>query len=93
MNQDLRLAADEVRDVSPLFWPAPAGRRLEAWCGALESAEFGRQNRMIGETWGAAGVDTMCLEIPDTNHFTVLDPLSDPASQFNDRLAALAARA
>jgi arylformamidase len=92
MNQDLCLAADEVREVSPLFWPAPAGRSLEAWCGALESGEFRRQNRIIGETWGAAGVDTMCLEIPDTNHFTVLDPLADPASELNDRLAALAAR-
>ena len=92
MNQDLCLAAAEVREVSPLFWTAPAGRSLEAWCGALESNEFRRQNRIIAEAWGKAGVDTACLEIPDANHFTVLDPLGDPASELNLRLAALAAR-
>src|SRR5262245_13707835 len=92
MNQDLCLTAADVREVSPLFWPPPAGRSLEAWCGALESAEFRRQNRMIGETWGSAGVDVMCLEMPDANHFTVLDPLTDPAGELSGRLAALVAR-
>jgi arylformamidase len=92
MNQDLRLTPQQARAVSPLFWPAPAGRSLEAWCGALESEEFRRQNRVIGETWGQAGVDAVCLEIPDTNHFTVLDPLVDPAGEFTGRLAALATR-
>jgi len=92
MNQDLRLTLEQARESSPLFWPAPAGRSLDAWCGALESSEFRRQNRIIVEAWGKAGVHTAGLEIPDANHFTVLDPLSDPASELNDRLAALAAR-
>jgi arylformamidase len=92
MNQDLCLTAAQAREVSPLFWAAPAGRSLEAWCGALESGEFRRQNRIIAETWGKAGVDAVCLEIPDANHFTVLDPLGHPASDLNGRLLALAAR-
>jgi arylformamidase len=90
MNADLRLSAADARAASPLFWPAPAGLILEAWCGALESSEFRRQNRIIAEAWGKAGVATVCLEVPDTNHFTVVDPLSDPASELTGRLVALA---
>ena len=92
MNADLRLSAAEACAASPLFWPAPAGLTLEAWCGALESSEFRRQNRIIAEAWGKAGVATVCLEVPDANHFTVVDPLSDPASELTGRLAVLAQR-
>jgi arylformamidase len=91
-NADLRLTAAGARAVSPLFWPAPAGLTLEAWCGALESSEFRRQNRTIAEAWGKAGVATACLEVPDTNHFTVVDPLSRPDSDLTGRLVALARR-
>ncbi|MFL6973564.1 MAG: alpha/beta hydrolase [Xanthobacteraceae bacterium] len=93
MNADLRLSAAEARAVSPLFWPAPAGLILEAWCGALESGEFRRQNRIIAEAWAKAGVATACLEVPGTNHFTVVDPLADPGSELTGRLVALAQRA
>ncbi len=92
MNQDLCLTPADARAASPLFWPAPTGRVLEAWCGALESSEFRRQNRIIADAWAKAGVGTVCLEVPDANHFTVVDPLSDPASDLTGRLAALAAR-
>jgi arylformamidase len=92
MNADLRLSAAEARAVSPLFWPAPKGLALEAWCGALESSEFRRQNRIIGEAWGKSGLATVCLEVPDTNHFTVVDPLSRPDSKLTGRLVALAQR-
>src|SRR5947199_236452 len=47
MNQDLRLDAATARRVSPLFWPAPAGRTLDSVVGGLESAEFLRQARII----------------------------------------------
>jgi len=91
MNQDLRLTEAEARAASPLFWPAPAGRTFEAWCGALESNEFRRQNRIIAEVWTKAGVTTACLEMAGANHFTVVDPLADPASPYTERLVALIA--
>jgi arylformamidase len=90
MNQDLRLDAEEARRVSPLFWPAPAGRTFDAVVGALESSEFLRQSRVIAETWGNAGVATRYEAVPQTNHFTVLDALTDPQSGMVARLAALA---
>lgn len=92
MNQDLRLDAEEARRVSPLFWPAPAGRTFDAVVGALESSEFLRQSRIIAETWGKAGVVTRYEAVPQTNHFTVLDTLTDPDSAMVERLTALAAR-
>jgi arylformamidase len=90
MNQDLRLDDDEARRVSPLFWPAPAGRTFDAVVGALESSEFLRQSRVIAEAWGKAGVSTRYEAVPQTNHFTVLDALTDENSAMVGRLAALA---
>jgi len=42
--------------------------------------------------WRQRGVETRYEEVPGANHFTVLDPLSDPASAMTARCAALAAR-
>ena len=90
MAADLRLDEAAARSVSPLFWPPPAcGRRFDAVAGALESSEFLRQSRIIAEAWEKSGVETGYAEIAGTNHFTVLDPLSDPRSEMTKRLAEL----
>jgi arylformamidase len=90
MNQDLRLDAEEARRVSPLYWAAPTGRTLDAVVGALESPEFQRQSRIIADGWGKAGVVTRYEAVPQTNHFTVLDALTDAQSSMVARLLALA---
>jgi arylformamidase len=92
MAQDLRLDANDVRQVSPLFWPAPAGRVFDAVVGGLESSEFLRQSRTVAETWGKAGMHTRYEAIAGTNHFTVIDALVDPKSPMVGRLAELAPR-
>ncbi len=92
INRDLRLDDEEARRVSPLFWPAPAGRPFDAVAGARESSEFLRQSRAIADTWGKAGVVTRYEAVPGTNHFTVLDALVDPQSTMVARLATLAHR-
>jgi arylformamidase len=92
MNQDLRLAPTEARQVSPQFWRAPAGSALDVLVGALESREFLRQSRDFAQTWGQAGVETRYEEVAGTNHFTVIDTLPDPASPLVERLAALVAQ-
>jgi arylformamidase len=89
MNQDLRLDVNQARKISPVSWPAPRGRVLDAVVGARESSEFLRQSRIIADTWGKAGVATRYEEIADANHFTVLDPLTDPNSAMVARLLAL----
>ena len=88
-NQDLRLTAEGARAVSPAFWPLPRARILDSVVGALESSEFRRQSQLIVQAWQGAG-KTRYEEIAGTNHFTVIDPLTDPQSAMVARIAELA---
>ena len=88
-NQDLRLTAEDAREVSPAFWPIPPGRTLDAVVGSLESSEFRRQSQVIVQAWQSAA-KMRYEEIAGTNHFTVCDPLTDPQSAMVARIAELA---
>ena len=90
MNQDLRLDEADARRVSPLHWNVADGRSLDAVVGALESDEFLRQSKSIAEAWRRGSTLTRYEEIAGTNHFTVVDPLTDPNSAMTARVAALA---
>jgi arylformamidase len=89
VNQDLRLDAESARRLSPLTWPVTADRALDAVVGALESSEFKRQSQNLVQAWGQAGAQTRYEEVPGTNHFTVIDALSDPQSAMVARIAEL----
>jgi arylformamidase len=89
-NQDLRLDEAEARRVSPLYWRVPAGRSLDAVVGVLESSEFLRQSKTVTEAWRQRMALTRYEEIAGANHFTVIDPLSNPNSAMTARVAALA---
>ncbi len=52
MNVDFKLDEAEARRLSPLFWPPPAGRTLDAVVGGAESSEFLRQSRIIVDQMG-----------------------------------------
>jgi len=92
MNSDLRLDEVEVARVSPLSWPVSNPRVFDAVVGGAESSEFLRQSRVVVDTWRAKGVDAHYVEVPGANHFTVIDPLTDPASAMTARCAAHAAK-
>ena len=92
MNVDLKLDSNEVARISPMYWPVSKGRVFDAVVGGAESAEFLRQSQIITEAWRLKGVETRYEEMPGANHFTVLDPLTDPNSAMTARVAALAAR-
>ena len=91
INQDLRLDAEAARRVSPLFWPVASGRVLDAVVGDLETDEFKRQSRTMAEAWREEMAETRYAEFVG-NHFTVLDALTDPASEMVARIAELAQR-
>jgi arylformamidase len=91
VNADLRLDAESAQKASPVLWP-PQGCVLDAVAGADESSEFLRQSRLIADTWGKAGIATRYEAVAGANHFTVLDPLSDPDSAMVARLVALTPR-
>lgn len=90
VNGALKLEPAEAARLSPLHWPLPGKRVLEAWVGGAESGEYLRQSREVAETWKRRGAETVYRELAGANHFTVLDPLCDPASEISQRLAALA---
>jgi arylformamidase len=93
INGALGLDLESARDASPRFWPPPPSRRaLTAAVGAAESSEFLRQSREIVESWGAAGLETEYLEVPGTNHFTIVDGLTQPRSPLFERVSAMAQR-
>lgn len=91
-NADFKLDEAEARRISPLFWPVTAGRVFDAVVGGLESSEFLRHSKVVAEEWRKHGVATRYEEIPGANHFTVLDPMSDPSSAMVERLADLTNR-
>jgi arylformamidase len=88
LNEVLGLDPSAARAASPLFWPPPPpGRVLVAAVGGAESAEFRRQSREIVASWQNAGVRCHYLEVPDANHFTVVEELVDPKSALSAKLA------
>ncbi len=91
LNQDLRLSAEDARELSPLLWPVPPGRLLDVTVGDLESGAFKSQSRAMADTWRQAKVETSYKEFPG-NHFTVIDALTDPDNAMVTRIADLAQR-
>jgi arylformamidase len=89
MNTDLRLDEKSARAVSPLFWPVPSGRVLDAVVGGDESSEFLRQSRIIVDGWAPRGVKLRYEAVPGKNHFTVLELAADPKSAMTTRIVEL----
>lgn len=87
INAGLGLDAATARALSPALLP-PSGRPLHTVAGGAESAEFLRQSREFASLWGG-GFEAL----PGLNHFTVLDPLTDPAHPLTRRAARLARQA
>lgn len=93
INDLVRFDAQSARAASPLLWPAPPKERtLVAAVGGDESSEFLRQSREIAQVWARAGLETECLVVPGTNHFTVVNELTKPASALFTAVARLARR-
>src|SRR6185312_8627709 len=93
LNNALRLDEAEAASLSPLLWPAPEGKILDAVVGGQESGEFLRQSADMVRAWGEDGVATRYEEIEDANHFTVIAPLTDPNSAMVERIVQLARNA
>jgi arylformamidase len=90
VNQDLRLDQKSAHDCSPIYWHVPASRSLDAVVGALESSEFLRQSRVIADGWRTQGAKTRYEEFAGTNHFTVIEALTDAKSAMTKRVVELA---
>lgn len=93
LNKKLGLDEVEANTLSPLLWPAPEGKTLDAVVGGEESSEYLRQSADIVRAWGMDGVATRYEELEGADHFTVIDALSDAASPMCERIKQLVARA
>ncbi len=93
INEKLGLDEAEALSLSPLLWPAPEGKTLDAIVGADESSEYLRQSAAIVAAWGEDGVATRYEEIESANHFTVIASLEDSNSAMCERLRQLVSRA
>lgn len=90
LNRALKLTPEEARLMSPSAWPVPAGRVFDAVVGGTESGEFLHQSRALADIWATQGAATRYVEVPEANHFTILEPLTDPDSALVRRLVDLA---
>jgi arylformamidase len=93
LNDKIGLDAAEAEALSPLFWPAPEGKTLDAVVGEDESNEFVLQSQGIVAEWGENGVNTRYDVVYGANHFTVIAPLADAASPMCERIKQLVEQA
>jgi arylformamidase len=73
VNNDLRLTAERACRLSPIHLPPATRAPLLTAVGALESAEFKRQNALIAQAW--APVFARDVPLPGCHHLAVCDEL------------------
>ena len=78
VNNDLKLTPERARRLSPLHLPPATGAPLVTAVGALESAEFKRQNALIAQAW--APVFARDVPLPGCHHLAVCDELGQHGS-------------
>lgn len=87
VNDDLRLSPRAALEASPIHWPAPRqGLKFVASVGSDESDEFKEQSLRVTDIWSANGIKTGFFEVPDCNHFNILDALTSPDHPLAGRL-------
>lgn len=93
INEKLGLTTAEAEALSPLFWPVPDGKTLDAVVGGDESNEYLRQSAAITQAWRENGVVTRYEEIAGASHFTVIAGLEDANSPMCRRVHAMVEQA
>ena len=82
----LQLTVAEARALSPSILP-PASGEMHAVVGGAESGEFIRQTHAFAAAWRISS-----QELPEANHFTVLEPFPDPGHALVSFTADMAGR-
>jgi arylformamidase len=79
LRADLELDETAARAISPAFLPLRNDAPLLRAVGALESAEFHRQSRLIAAHWPSV-IAADLLDVPGCNHLSVCDALATPGN-------------
>lgn len=78
MNERLHIDEAEATAESPALLRPVEGTRLTCWAGAMERAEFLRQNALLANIWTGLGATTATVVEPNRHHFDIVDGLADP---------------
>ncbi len=90
LNEALAMDAETAGRNSPALLPATGSAPLIAAVGGLESAEFHRQAATLAQRWRERSGTVEILEVPGTNHFTILERLAREGALLERALALLA---
>jgi arylformamidase len=77
VNEDVRLAPEEVPGLSPQFLPLHCRVPTIVAVGGAEPPLWIEQSRRFAAKLSAAGADTRLMEIPGLHHFSITHSLSD----------------
>lgn len=88
LNETLLIDRPEALRESPALLEPLSGTRLICWVGAVERAEFLRQNALLANVWKGLGAATAAIEEPDRHHFDVIEGLMDPHHPLTGTLCA-----
>ena len=80
LNDVLGLDEETAKRNSPIYGLATASGTLNFAVGGRESDEFRRQQVDLHGRWSVEGLPGKALELPDRDHFSILDGLVDPDS-------------
>lgn len=76
INEAVGMDAESAARNSPALWPGSGNAPVAAAVGGLESAEFHRQAETLAARWRPRAGAVEVLEVPGTNHFTILETLA-----------------
>lgn len=88
VNNDLRLDTAGARRNSPAILQPSVRGPISICVGGNESEEFRWQSRDLASRWKEHGGRVAYVEIPECNHFTILEQLADPEFDLTRRLIA-----
>jgi arylformamidase len=85
VNVDLNLTPDRIAKMSPTRMPQSGPTPFMTAVGGLESDEFKRQNKLIGESWQSNHLGDLAL--PELNHLTICDAFATPGHRLFETVA------
>ena len=81
INDKVGLTPESAAGLSPVVASPAVAVPLTLVVGERETAEFHRQGEALAQAWAA--LQPRIVEIPDANHYTVIDGLAEPGSRLH----------
>ncbi len=86
LNDDLNLDEKSARLNSPIFLKPLTDAPLSIVVGGEESDEFRRQSYNFFTKWGGRKAGIEYFELPNLNHFTVIDQMKSPGNSLTETM-------